>query len=184
MSDGSERSEREEPKNVGDRFGRLPATPAEREVAGRVARSEVLDYLDDRFGIPPETFTDHTFWEKGAGKIWVVYGDHPSPTEVEGLGMTCLRTRQEFWKPTTDFVQRFGERASDCVVVLSDDEAARFMTGEEQEVTWGGDWGYLIAARETAGDVVPLGVGLYTYGALDSMVPKGRQRSLPTEPGR
>jgi hypothetical protein len=178
VSDGEEcgRSDGRETTNAGDRFDRLPATPAEREAAGRVARSEVLDYLADRFGIPPETFADHTFWEKGAGKIWVVYGDHPSPVEVEGLGMTCLRTRQEFWKPTTDFVQRFGELATECVVVLDDDEAARFAAGEEQEVAWDGDWGYLVAARETAGDVVPLGVGLYTYGELDSMVPKGRQR--------
>lgn len=163
-------------ENRGDRFDRLPATPTEREVPGRVARSEVLDYLDDRYGIPPEAFAEHTFWEKGAGKIWIVHSDHPSPIAVEGLGMTCLRTRQEFWKPTTDFVQRFGDHATDCVVVLSDDEAARFMTGEEQAVAWDGDWGYLIAARETAGDVVPLGVGLYTYGELDSMMPKGRRR--------
>jgi len=169
VSDGEE-------ENVGDRFDRLPATPAERRVAGRVARSEVLDYLDERFGIPPGTFADHTFWEKGAGKIWVAYGDHPSPVEVEGLGMTCLRTRQEFWKPTTDFAQRFGDRATERVVVLGDDAAARFMAGEEQAVAWDGDWGYLIVAREAAGAPAPLGVGRYTYGELDSMVPKGRRR--------
>jgi uracil-DNA glycosylase len=175
-ADESERGGDEEAGNSGDQFDRLPTTPAAREVPGRVARSEVLDYLEERFGIPAETFAHHTFWEKGAGKIWVVYGDHPSPIEVEGLGMTCLRTRQEFWKPTTDFVQRFGELATNCVVVLSGDEAARFLAGEEQAITWDGDWGYLIAARETAGDTVPLGVGLYTYGELNSMVPKGRQR--------
>jgi hypothetical protein len=169
-------SESSDAENRSNRFDRLPATPAEREVPGRVARSEVLDYWADRYGIPSETFDQKTFWEKGAGKIWVVDGDHPSPIAVEGLGMTCLRTRQEFWKPTTDFVQRFGELATDCVVVLSDDEAARFMSGDEQAVAWDGDWGYLIAARETAGDAVPLGVGLYTYGTLDSMVPKGRRR--------
>ncbi len=163
-------------ENVGDRFDRLPATPDERRVAGRVARSAVLDYLDERFGIAPETFADHTFWEKGAGKIWVVHGDYPSPVEVEGLGMTCLRTRQEFWKPTTDFVQRFGSRATRNVVVLGDDAAARFMAGEEQAVAWDGDWGYLVGARETAGAPAPLGVGLYTYGTLRSMVPKGRRR--------
>lgn len=164
------------PENTGDRFDRLPATPADRVVPGRVARSEVLEYFDDRFGIPPETFEAHTFWEKGSGKLWIVHGDHRNPVAVEGLGMTCLRTRQEFWKPTTDFVQRFGDRATRNVVVLSDDEAARFMAGAEQELSWDGDWGYLIAARETAGAPAPLGVGLFTYGELDSMVPNGRRR--------
>ncbi len=172
MSDGA----RGAAENVGDRFDRLPASPEARRVDGRAARSAVLGYLDDRFGIPPETFAGHTFWEKGAGKVWVVHGDYPSPIEVEGLGMTCLRTRQEFWKPTTDFAQRFGDRATRNVVVLGDDAAARFMTGETQAVAWDGDWGYLIAARETAGEPAPLGVGRYTYGELQSMVPKGRRR--------
>jgi NOL1/NOP2/fmu family ribosome biogenesis protein len=164
------------PGNDGDRFDRLPATPAEREVPGRAARSEVVAWWDERFGVGPETFDGHTFWEKGAGKVWVVHGDRPTPIAVEGLGMTCLRTRQEFWKPTTDAVQRFGDRATRNVVVLSDDEAARFMAGEDQDVAWDGDWGYLIAARETAGETVPLGVGLFTYGELQSKVPKGRRR--------
>jgi NOL1/NOP2/fmu family ribosome biogenesis protein len=163
-------------ENDGQRFDRLPATPAEREVPGRAARSEVLDWWTDRFGLPPSTFSNHTFWEKGAGKIWVVYGAPPSPVEVEGLGMTFLRTRQEHWKPTTDAAQRFGDRATRNVVDLAPDEAARFVAGETQAVDWDGDWGYLIAAHELAGARAPLGVGLYTYGELQSMVPKGRRQ--------
>ncbi|WIV66912.1 DUF7122 family protein [Natrialbaceae archaeon AArc-T1-2] len=165
-------------QNVGQQFDRLPATDAERTVEGRVSRGDVLAYFADRFGIPPETFDEHTFWEKGAGKIWIYAGESPSPAELEALGMTCLRTRQEHWKPTTDFVQRFGAHARTCVIELSREQARRFVAGEDQELAWDGDWGYLIAAHELGGDREPLGVGLYVHGELRSMVPKGRQRDL------
>ena len=188
--------------NVGQRFGRLPETPDDRTVEGRVSREEVLEYFEDRFAIPSETFDGHTFWEKGAGKIWIYAGESPSPVEIEALGMTCLRTRQEHWKPTTDFVQRFGAHAGACVIELPRAEAERFVDGEDQRVEWDGDWGYLIAAHEIGvepegrpvgdgesaerspreeaveGDLEPLGVGLYVHGELRSMVPKGRQRGL------
>jgi NOL1/NOP2/fmu family ribosome biogenesis protein len=165
--------------NDGQRFDRLPETPADRAVAGRASREEVLDWWDERFGVPPETFDGCSFWEKGAGKIWVFAGDAPDETTVEGLGMTFLRTRQEHWKPTTVAVQRFGHHATRNVVDLSPGEATRFAAGEDQPIAWDGDWGYLIATREVAGDRAPLGVGLYLHGELRSVVPKGTQESLP-----
>ncbi|ELY94162.1 hypothetical protein C483_03320 [Natrialba hulunbeirensis JCM 10989] len=165
-------------KNDGQQFGRLPETDADRTVEGRVSRAAVVDYFEDRFAIPPETFDDYTFWEKGAGKIWLYSGEADSPLEIEAIGMTCLRTRQEHWKPTTDFVQRFGAHASECVIDLDREAARRFAAGEDQELEWDGDWGYLIAAHTVAGEREPLGIGLYVHGELRSMVPKGRQREL------
>ncbi|MFC7215690.1 hypothetical protein ACFQO4_16575 [Saliphagus sp. GCM10025334] len=164
--------------NVGQQFDRLPATDADRTVEGRASREAVLEYFEDRFGIPPEMFEEHTFWEKGAGKVWIYGGESPSPAEIEALGMTCLRTRQEHWKPTTDFVQRFGRHATRCVVDLANEEATRFADGEDQSLEWDGDWGYLIAAHDVDGDREPIGVGLYLHGELRSMIPKGRRRSL------
>ncbi|SEP92284.1 DUF7122 family protein [Natrinema salaciae] len=166
------------PTNDGQRFDRLPATAAERTVDGRATRAEVVDYFADRFGVPPATFDGYTFWEKGAGKIWIYGGDAPTPIEIEAIGMTCLRTRQEHWKPTTDFVQRFGRAATECVIELDREAARRFAAGEDQELEWDGDWGYLVAAHEIAGEREPIGVGLYVHGELRSMVPKGRQRDL------
>ncbi len=169
----------EDRENVGQQFDRLPETPADRAVPGRASREEVLDWWDDRFGVPPETFDGFSFWEKGAGKIWVFAGESPSPTDIEGLGMTFLRTRQEHWKPTTVAAQRFGAGATKNVVDLSPAEAKRFAAGEDQEIDWDGDWGYLIATREVAGGRAPLGVGLYLHGELRSVVPKGTQEDLP-----
>ena len=73
--------------------------------------------------------------------------------------------------------------ASDDDVVLwtadsEREQAETFLAGEEQDLDWDGDWGYLIAAHEIAGGVEPIGVGLFTYGTLQSMVPKGRRREF------
>lgn len=165
-------------ENVGRRFDRLPATADERVVPGRASRDEILRWWDDRFGIPPGTFEGYTFWEKGKGKIWIFHGEAPDPIEVEGLGMVLLRTRQEHWKPTTNAVQRFGRAATRNAVDLSPEQAARFAAGDDQEIEWDGDWGYLIAAHELAGEREPLGVGLYLHGELRSTVPKGRREDL------
>jgi NOL1/NOP2/fmu family ribosome biogenesis protein len=164
--------------NDGSEFDRLPATDAERTDPDRATREEALGWWAERFGIDPETFADHTLWEKGAGKIWLFAGEATDPTtDVEGLGMTFLRTRQEHWKPTTDAVQRFGRRATRNVIELDADDARAFLAGGERDVEWDGDWGYLIVAHDLVDRTEPIGVGLYTYGTLQSMVPKGRQRS-------
>ena len=166
------------PTNDGGRFDRLPATAAERRVAGRATRAEVVDWWETRFGVPPETFSAHTFWEKGKGKIWAFGGDVPDPIPVEGLGLRILRTRQDHWKPSTNAVQRFGGEATRNVIDLDPEAATRFAAGEDQAVEWDGDWGYLIAAHEIGGCREPIGVGLYLHGELRSTVPKGRQESL------
>ncbi|WP_225334022.1 DUF7122 family protein [Halomicrobium urmianum] len=164
------------------RFDRIPADDAEREELDdpeAATREEVLSFWDDRYGVPPETFEEHTFWERGSGKLWIFRGDAPSPVDIEGLGMTFLRTRQEHWKPTTDAVQRFGREATDCVLHLDDEQASAFVAGEDQEIPeWDGDWGYLIVTHDLAGEPEPLGVGLYLHDELRSQIPKGRRREL------
>lgn len=165
-------------ENVSHRFDRLPATEADRTVEGRPTRTAVLEWWEDRFGIDPVVFEEHTFWEKGNGQIWALAGEAADPIEIEAIGMKVLRARQEHWKPTTNAVQRFGQHATTNVIELSRAEAARFVRGEEQELDWDDDWGYLIAAHEIAGKREPLGVGLFTYGSLQSMVPSGRQRTF------
>lgn len=164
--------------NVGQRFDRLPATPAERVVSERPTRQAVLEWWDERFSIDPTVFEEYSFWEKGAGKIWAFAGDAPDPITVETLGLTALRVRQEHWKPTTDAVQCFGHHAGENVIELEDSAARTFIAGEDQQLPWDGDWGYLIVARSIAGDTEPLGVGLYLHGELRSQIPKGRRREI------
>lgn len=157
---------------------RFDRVPPEGDVADTPSRASILAYWDERFGIDPVTFVDHTFWERGRGKIWVFWGNVPDPADLEGLGMTCLRTTGRDWKPSTNAIQRFGAAASRNVIELDRAAATHFVAGEDQVIPWDGDWGYLIAATSIASMQVPLGVGQYIDGELRSMVPKGRRRSL------
>ncbi|MWG35620.1 DUF7122 family protein [Halomarina oriensis] len=159
-------------------FERLPETSADRTVGGRPSREAVVDFWADRFGVPRETFDGYTFWEKGSGKLWAYAGDAPDGIDVEALGMVFLRVRQDHWKPTTDAVQRFAGRATENVVHLDDEQARRFVAGEDQELEWDGDWGYLVVSHDVAGAAEPIGVGLYLHGELRSQVPKGRRRDI------
>ena len=164
--------------NDSERFARLPESEDGRDVEGRATREAILSWWADRFGIDPAVFEGHTFWEKGAGKIWVLAGDAADGLPIEALGMRVMHTRQEHWKPTTNAAQRFGRHASKNCIDLTREEARAFIAGEDREIEWDGDWGYVIATRELAGDREPLGVGLYTYGELKSQIAKGRRRDL------
>jgi NOL1/NOP2/fmu family ribosome biogenesis protein len=166
------------PTNDGQQFARLPSTDADRVVEGRPTREAVLSWWEERFGVDPAVFDDHTFWERGSGKLWAFRGTAPTPVQIQGLGMTFLRTRQEHWKPTLEAIQRFGEHASKNVISLSREEAATFVAGRDQELAWDGDWGYLVVTHDLAEESAPVGVGLYVYGELRSQVPKGRRREL------
>lgn len=178
MADGGTDGSPDERANRSDRFERLPATERDRSVPGRPTRAAVVEWWDERFGIGQEIFDGFTFWEKGAGRVWALHHDLTGPVQIEALGLPILRTRQEFWKPTTDAAQRFGRVATQNVIELDENEAERFVAGTDQEIEWEGDWGYLIAAHEIAGDLEPIGIGLFTYGTLQSMVPKGRRREF------
>jgi NOL1/NOP2/fmu family ribosome biogenesis protein len=167
-----------DPGNRPHRFDRLPGSADDRVVEGRATREAVLDFLADSYGIPASTFDDHTFWERGAGKIWLFHGDLSTPVEVEGLGMAALRTRQEHWKPTLEFAQRFGHAATRSVIHLEEGAAAAFLAGHDQELAWDGDWGYVLVSHDLAGAPEPIGVGLYLHGELRSQVPKGRRRDF------
>lgn len=162
--------------NDGATARRLPATPGDREVAGRPTRRAVLDFFHRRYGIPRERFDDHTFWEKGAGRVWAFGGDLSDNQRVEAVGLPLVRVRQPHWKPTTVGAQRFGEAATKNVIMLGEASADAFFRGEDQTIDWPGEWGFLLVARELVDREPVVGVGLYVYGELRSMVPKGRRR--------
>jgi len=165
--------------NDGDRFDRLPETETDRLVPGRATRTAVRDWWRDRYGI--EAFDNRTLWEKGAGKIWAFAGEAPDPIAVEALGLPVLRTRQRFWKPTTNAVQRFGRDATRNVITVDEPTARAFLAGADQSVAWDGEPGYLIVVHQCAGRTEPIGVGLWIDGILRSQIPAGRQRELPAD---
>jgi len=158
-----------------DRYDRLRQTGGDGPNGDEPTRESVLTFWTERFGVDPETFEGHTFWEKGAGSVWAVAGDAPEPIKIEALGVRLLRTRGDHWKPTTDGAQRFAGGATRNVIELDREQARSFVAGTDQAIDWAGDWGFLLATTPLGGKLTVLGIGLYTYGELASNVPKARR---------
>jgi len=71
---------------------------------------------------------------RGGGKVWIFNGEATDPSEVEAIGMTFLRTRQDHWKPTGRAVSRFGAHATKNVIELDPEQAVTFAAGEDQDL--------------------------------------------------
>lgn len=161
-------------QHVGTRYDRLPATDTGSE---RPSREAVLTYFDDRFGMEQSVFSPYTLWERGRGKIWAFRGEQESPVAVEAMGIHILRTRHRFWKPTTDAMQLFGGHATKNIVDISRSEASAFWQGDDVAIEWERDPSYVVVFHEYGRTRVPLGVGFAKENLLESLIPKGRQRS-------
>lgn len=161
--------------HIGTRFDRLP--PTEETDDSRPSREDVLRFFDTAFGIESSVFEPYTLWERGRGKVWAFNGEQPTPVRVEAMGIHILRTRNQFWKPTTDGMQLFGRHASTNIVELDRRKANAFWSGETVDIGWDGDPHYVIVFHSYAGDRVPIGVGLARDSELESLVPKARRRN-------
>lgn len=150
----------------------------------KVERAPVVGFWRDKFGVAPETFDGYAFYKKGAKKVWAVRDETVERLEgdetldgldYESVGLPFLRVGGEHDKPTTDALQRFGDRATKNVVDLSADEARGFVQGETVEREFDvEDLGYVVVRHD--GSV--LGCGLYFPGELRSQIPKGRRVEL------
>ncbi len=153
--------------------------------ASESERKEILDYLTNRFGISPETFSNFCLLRKG-NSVWMVW-DTPDLREALGLlnietaGIPLLRKRPPRWKPTTAGVQFLGSQVTRNVIDLDGDSVASFLEGRTLYGEFDVERGYVMIRSK--GRV--LGCGFYDKGKLRSQVPKEwREQMKPTEGGR
>ena len=133
------------------------------------------------FGIPPEVFAGHRFWQKqGQSEIWIAPRDN-TPASVGCLvsfGLMVMRRPPPRGKPTSIFLQRFGRDASRNVIELTVGELQRYLARSP-----------LAVARPnlTYGDCIVrykgrvLGCGRYEDGLLVNYWPKHFTAPLPNQ---
>ena len=160
-------------------FNLLPFDTSHEQNQSTITRMELLEFWNDRFGIPPEIFKEYTFWEKGSGKIWAFKGNLPQKTEIEALGIRFTTTNQKNWKPTTNAAQKFGHHATKNVLSLPLDQILKFVQRDSLYLDWIGEPGYVIVRGNLSNHTMQIGVGLYSNGILHSQIPKSRQLHLP-----
>lgn len=134
-------------------------------------RREVEDYFEKRFGISKKIFTGYCFYSGGKGKIYLGMGV-PENLDVISAGIIIARKGKSI-KPTTNFIQIFGNHATRNIIKLSVEDAIRYIKGEDLKVEVKPDIsdGYVILKYSG----FPLGCGLLKNGKIKNMIPKAKR---------
>ncbi len=145
-------------------------------------KRKVLEYLETRFGIPPEVFDTYTLLDEG--DIWVTSPEVPH-LPIRTYKRRGIRLARVFKdgkvKLTTAGIQLFGRFATRNVVDLTAEEAMAYAEGKDVR----GEFPHL-----EPGQVIVryrghcLGSALYQPGRLKNQLPKGRrlQIQIPPQP--
>ena len=98
---------------------------------------EGLEWLCDRFGIPPEILHPYVFWLTGQDKIWIADQACTALAQsmalpLETIGIPLLRRTSHSFKPTTVGLQRLGTHIQQQTITLEAEQCRRFMEGHPQ----------------------------------------------------
>lgn len=126
----------------------------------------------NHFNILPQVFEGYTFWRRLSGKgVWITAPGfevvaHPS---VAALGMLVMRQLPPKGKPTSVFLQRFGQSASRNVYEINDADVLPFLERKPLDIDPIDDRrGYaLVRTRDRI-----LGCGRVKDGQIVSEIPK------------
>ena len=91
----------------------------------------------NHFDIKPSVFDGYSFWSRQSGQsVWITAPgfepvDHPN---IAAMGMLVMRQLPPKGKPTSVFLQRFGETASRNVYVIDEASVIPFLKREALQV--------------------------------------------------
>ncbi len=140
----------------------------------------VLNYLEERFGIPGEVFDDYEIIDDG--DIWLVSKD-AAGFEIRTFRRKGLRLARFFKdgkiKVTTAALQIIGKYATKNIVYLNESELLMYVRGQDIEKSLPNtEPGQVIVKYKS--DCI--GSGLYQNGRIKNQLPKGRRIAIQLEP--
>ncbi|WP_022854644.1 hypothetical protein [Thermodesulfobacterium thermophilum] len=128
-------------------------------------KKEIFDYLEDRFGFSPSLFKDYEVL-KGVSNFWLFpktpYLESLTSLEVQTVGLLFLRKVSSYLKPTSAFLQRFGNFATKNVIILNFQLIEELKKHKKVEINLDLEPGYVVLKDEKW----ILGCGLYLPGKL------------------
>ena len=128
--------------------------------------SNFISYLKDRFGITLPYFLEV---HETQNKVYVKRkGSNFENVDRAGL---IAATKAQTYKPTTNFLQRFGDIAIKHIIFLTEEEAIKYARGEDIPNNLPRD-GFVIVV-DARGDV--LGCGVQKDNLLVNQVSKSRR---------
>jgi len=130
-------------------------------------RKEVLEYLEERFGISAFYFEKYDIL-RGVSNFWLfpktTYLEILKNLQIQTVGLLFLRKVSKYLKPTSVFLQRFGYLAKKNIVSLSEEIILILKEKNKVEITLDLEPGYVILKNNHW----ILGCGLYLPGKLFS----------------
>jgi NOL1/NOP2/fmu family ribosome biogenesis protein len=146
-------------------------------LAEEADRRRLFSYLEQRFGISQTHFADYLLFRKK--QSWFLIRDTQfvpsvSQLKVAQAGLRAFQQVGDFVKPTTRFIQGFGQFATRARLYIDLTQLQALLRGEKIHVDMTLDNGYVILV---IGDNGILGLGLYVNGRISSQLPRKEIRS-------
>lgn len=138
-------------------------------------RGKFLDFLFERFGIPPSRFDGFVLYSRGDYVSALAKGAAQAAKELEGEdgGIQVAKlTHSGFHKPATRGAQVFGDCATKNVVDLTGADLKALVEGRRVDAP--GFQGFVLLRL----DGLPIGVGLCREGRLESQLPRSMTEHL------
>lgn len=138
-------------------------------------RGKFLDFLTDRFGIPPERLDGHELFVRGEYLFALAKAAAAASEgyDCQELGLQIAKlTHSGHHKPTSRGMQVFGDAATKNVVEVTAADIKSLVEGRKVEAH--GLQGFVILVH--AGN--PIGVGLCREGRLESQFPRSMTEHL------
>jgi hypothetical protein len=141
-------------------------------------RKRILDFLEERFGLKRNIFSNLLFVSNPKGKVFAVnrnVAEFAKENEIACLSLPFVRMNGNI-KPTSVMLQFFGNYATKNVIDLEKKEAVEFIKGSDIFLSSSEcSEGYVILKYK---DFV-LGCGLLKNGKIKNMLPKAKR--MPVE---
>ncbi|MBN1170257.1 hypothetical protein JXA56_04485 [Candidatus Micrarchaeota archaeon] len=132
----------------------------------------ILEYFEDRFGIPKAHFSEYQLYQGHKGKYYLGPKTIDRP-QVISPGLLIARAEKQV-KPTSNFLQLFGHLATKNILELSKPDAKRYIEGYDLRIEANADPGYVIVSY--SGNF--LGCAFLKDGLMTNNLPKAKRQQV------
>ena len=145
-----------------------------REVPQDKLKETVLEYLEERFDLKPELFSDFGFYLASKGRVFLGPKRGIDRPRIVTIGLLIGRVDNAV-KPTTNLLQAFGKHIKKNAISLTKEQTISYVKGQDIMLDSGDITdGYVLLNYSGH----HLGCGLLKGGTIKNMLPKAKRMVL------
>mgnify|MGYP001212478700 CR=1 FL=1 len=128
----------------------------------------VIEYCYERFGIAEENFDGYN-WNMGSKNRIYIGPEKIERIEPESIGL-CIFRLDKTPKPTTSFIQLFGNKINENTIKLNKYDTEKFCSGKDLKINAKNNPGFVAVKYEN----ISLGCGHWNGEILKNQIPKSK----------